>query len=229
MPRELMPARESNFSGNFAAGSGRFILRRMQGEQRHNDEGAIVDDGEAEPQSGTSGSAEPASVDPSDPAAGAQAEAARLKEAWLRTAADFDNFRKRTRRELDEARRGGREDLLRAVLPVFDNLERAIQSAQRSVEVKAVADGLSMVLRQFVDALGREGIARVPTVGHPFDPSRHEAIQQVETADHEPGTVIAEVQPGYTQGDRLVRAAMVVVAKPKTGEGTPGSSNEAAS
>jgi molecular chaperone GrpE len=194
----------------------------MQGEPRRNDEGAIVDEGEAEPESGTSGAAAPG--DPSDPAAGAQAEAARLKEAWLRTAADFDNFRKRSRRELDDARRGGREDLLRAMLPVFDNLERAIQSAQRSVDVTAVADGLSMVVRQFVDALGREGIARVPTVGHPFDPSRHEAIQQVETADHEPGTVIAEVQPGYTQGDRLVRAAMVVVAKPKAEDGTPSSS-----
>jgi molecular chaperone GrpE len=214
---------------NFAALSGRFILRQMQGEPGHNDEGATGDEGEAEPASGTGGPATPAPGDPSDPAAEAQTEAARLKEAWLRTAADFDNFRKRTRRELDEARRGGREDLLRAMLPVFDNLERAIQSAQRSVDVKAVADGLSMVLRQFVDALGREGIARVPTVGHAFDPSRHEAIQQVETADHEPGTVIAEVQPGYTQGERLVRAAMVVVSKPKGGDGTPDSSNEAAS
>jgi molecular chaperone GrpE len=69
-----------------------------------------------------------------------------------------------------------------------------------------------------VDSLGREGIARVATVGQPFDPSVHEAIQQVETADHAPGTVLAEVQPGYTQGDRLVRAAMVVVAKGKSGD-----------
>jgi molecular chaperone GrpE len=77
-----------------------------------------------------------------------------------------------------------------------------------------------MVQRQFVDALGREGIARVATVGHPFDPAVHEAIQQVETGDHAPGTVLAEVQPGYTQGERLVRAAMVVVAKAKLGEGS---------
>ncbi|MDP9151608.1 MAG: nucleotide exchange factor GrpE, partial [Myxococcota bacterium] len=124
---------------------------------------------------------------------------------------------------LEEARRTGRDDLLRAVLPVFDNLERAIQSAQRSSDVKAVADGLSMVQRQFVEQLGREGIARIPTMGHPFDPSIHEAIQQVETSDHPAGTVLAEVQPGYTQGDRLVRAAMVVVAKPKTGGGAAAS------
>jgi molecular chaperone GrpE len=162
-------------------------------------------------------------VEEGDPLAQAQEEAARLKDAWLRTAADFDNFRKRTRREVEDARRGGREDLLRALLPVFDNLERALQSAQRSSDVKAMADGLKMVERQFVEALGREGINRIATVGHPFDPGLHEAIQQVETADHEPGTVLAEVQPGYTQGDRLLRAAMVVVAKPKADGGAAAS------
>ncbi len=164
---------------------------------------------------------------PQDPLAEARAEAAKMKEQWLRSAADFDNFRKRARKEIEDARRGGREDLLRAVLPVFDNLERAIQSAQRSSEVKAVADGLAMVQRQFIDALGREGIARVQTVGQPFDPSVHEAIQQVETSDHPAGTVLAEVQAGYVQGERLVRAAMVVVAKAKPGDGGPSSSEPA--
>jgi molecular chaperone GrpE len=166
---------------------------------------------------------------PGETLAEVQAEATRLKDALLRTAADFDNFRKRTRRELEEARRNGREDLLRALLPVFDNLERAIQSAQRTSDVKAMTEGLTMVQRQFVDALGREGIARVPTVGRPFDPGVHEAIQQVETGEHDPGTVIAEVQPGYTQGERLLRAAMVVVARGKPDDASNGeSSGEAA-
>lgn len=192
---------------------------------------AVAEGGDAEAQSGTTSATarageESASSEPNDPLAAAQAEAARLKDAWLRSAADFDNYRKRSRRELEEARRGGREDLVRALLPVFDNLERAIQSAQRSSDVKAVADGLSLVQRQFVEALGREGIARVPTVGSSFDPGLHEAIQQVETEDHAPGTVIAEVQPGYTQGDRLVRAAMVVVAKAKTDHGVGANSDD---
>ena len=71
------------------------------------------------------------------------------------------------------------------------------------------------------DTLGKIGIKRVPTVGSPFDPSQHEAIQQLVTDEHPPGTIVAEVQPGYTMGDRLLRAAMVVVAKPsqKNGEG----------
>jgi len=160
-----------------------------------------------------------AGPEPTDPLGEAQAEAARLKDAWMRTAADFDNFRKRTRRELEEARRSGREDLLRVLLPVFDNLGRAIQSASRSTDLKAMADGLAMVQRQFVEALEREGITKVPTVGKAFDPGVHEAIQQVETDEHPAGTVMAEVQPGYMQGERLMRAAMVVVAKPKSDAG----------
>ena len=208
----------------------------MQGEPRPTSSrrDGEANEGDAEPESGAEAGSVPladvpASLDAADPLTAAQAEAARLRDAWLRSAADFDNFRRRTRREMEDARRGGREDLLKTILPVFDNLERAIQSAQRSAEVKAVADGLSMVQRQFVDALVREGITRVPTVGVPFDPGVHEAIQQVETDDHAPGMVIAEVQPGYTQGDRLVRAAMVVVAKPKSNDGEPRGSSETAS
>ena len=187
---------------------------------------AIVDEGPAEG-SAAAGGDPPSSVRATDPLAQAQAEAAKLKDQWLRTAADFDNFRKRTRKELEDARRSGREDLLRALLPVFDNLERAIQSAQRSSDVKAVADGLALVQRQFTESLGREGISRIATIGQPFDPGVHEAIQQVETSDHEPGTVLAEVQPGYVQGDRLVRAAMVVVAKAKADEEKAGSETAA--
>jgi len=158
---------------------------------------------------------------PADPLELARAEAAKMREMLVRTAADFDNFRKRTRRELEDARRGGREDLLKELLPVFDNLERAIQSAQRATDVKAVADGLTMILKQVEATLGRVGINRIPTTGNPFDPSLHEAIQQVETDEHPPGTVVAEVQPGYSTGDKLVRAAMVVVAKPKSDTGDP--------
>jgi molecular chaperone GrpE len=171
--------------------------------------------GEAAPAPGPAPAEAEAAAAP-DPLAEAKAEAARMKEQWIRTAADFDNFRKRSRRELEDARKAGKEELLKELLPVFDNLERAIQSAQRATDVKAVAEGLMMVLRQYNDTLARGGITKVPSVGSQFDPTYHEAIQQVETDEHPPGTVVAEVQPGYMQGDRLVRAAMVVVAKPKS-------------
>jgi molecular chaperone GrpE len=163
---------------------------------------------------------------PGDPLVEARAEAQRLKDQWMRVAADYDNFRKRTRRDIEDAKKGGREELLKDLLPVFDNLERAIQSAARATEVRAVADGLSMVVKQFVDVLSRTGISKVKTTGTAFDPAVHEAIQQVETDEHPVGTVVAEVQPGYVSGDRLVRAAMVVVAKPKGNSAKAGPASE---
>ncbi len=153
-------------------------------------------------------------IEAADPLAVAQADAAKYKDQWMRTAADLDNFRKRSRRDVDDSRKAGQTDSLRELLPVFDNLERALVSSQQATDIKAVAEGLGMVLRQFTDALARIGITRIVTIGQPFNPLVHEAIQQIETGEHAPGTVVAEVHPGYLQGERLVRAAMVVVAKP---------------
>ena len=150
---------------------------------------------------------------PEQKATDAHAEAARLRDQLLRTAADFDNFRKRARREETDATRRGREGLLKDILPVFDNLERAVQHAEGAQEVKAVADGLRMVLKQFIDTLDRSGIKRVPTVGQPFDPTKHEAIQHLASTEHPAGVVLAEVQPGYMIGEHLARAALVVVSK----------------
>lgn len=186
----------------------------MSGETEEKDSGA---NGEVQPkeEAKVEGEAAASAPVPADPLAEAKAEAAKMKDQWMRTAADFDNFRKRSRRELEDSRKAGKEDLLKEFLPVFDNLERAIQSAQRATDIKGVAEGLAMVLRQYVDTLARGGITKVPSVGSEFDPSHHEAIQQIETDEHPPGTIVAEVQPGYMQGERLIRAAMVVVAKPK--------------
>ena len=142
-----------------------------------------------------------------------QAEIARLRDQLLRTAADFDNFRKRARREQDDATRRGRESTVKDLLPIFDNLERAAAHAESGADAKAVSDGIRMVTKQFVDTLDRMGIKRVATVGQPFDPARHEAIQHLESKEHPAGTVVAEVQAGYSIGDYLVRPAMVVVSK----------------
>jgi molecular chaperone GrpE len=145
--------------------------------------------------------------------ADALSEAARLRDQLLRTAADFDNFRKRTRREVDDAQRRGKETTIKELLPVFDNFERAIQHAEGSPDAKAVAEGLRIVLKQFQSSLEKIGIQRIQAVGQPFDPTQHEAIQHMESADHPAGVVLYEVQPGYRMGDYLVRAAMVVVSK----------------
>lgn len=177
---------------------------------------------EPEPQAKT----EPAAAEQAEPAAeqpqpesqedaleAARAEARRMHDRMLRVAADFDNYRKRIRREIDDTAKRAREDLLREMLPVFDNLERAVAHAEQATDAASVAAGVKMVLRQFSDISGRLGLKRVESVGQTFDPTVHEAIQQMETPDHAPGTVVAEVLPGYVWGERLLRAAMVVVAK----------------
>jgi molecular chaperone GrpE len=154
-----------------------------------------------------------------DPSAALREERDKLRDQLLRTAADFDNFRKRTRKDLEEAERRGKEDVIREVLPVLDNLERALgASAALSAdagasEVKAIMDGLKMVLKLFEDQAGRMGLSKVKAVGERFDPSVHDAIQQVETDEHPAGTVMQEIVAGYRLGEKLVRPAMVVVAR----------------
>ncbi|MEI9941414.1 MAG: nucleotide exchange factor GrpE [Pseudomonadota bacterium] len=150
-----------------------------------------------------------------DPLEAAKAENAKLRDQLLRTAADFDNFRKRSRRELADMEKRAREDLIKDLLPVFDNLERATAHAETATDVKALADGIGLVKKQFLDTLSKIGIERIKAHGAAFDPAFHEAVQQFETDEHPPGTVIHEVQAGYVQGDKLVRPAIVVVAKAK--------------
>jgi molecular chaperone GrpE len=168
--------------------------------------------GVAEPVSGATAAE---SVPVEEPSAEEQlkSEVARLKDQLLRLAADFDNFRKRSRREVGDAERKAREDLLRELLPVFDNLERAGAHVSSAADVQSVADGVQMVIKQFTDTLGRLGVERIVTVGTAFDPSVHEAIQHMETSDYSPGCIAAEVIGGYKFGERLIRPAMVVVAK----------------
>ncbi|MEM1418562.1 MAG: nucleotide exchange factor GrpE [Myxococcota bacterium] len=151
--------------------------------------------------------------EPVDPLTAALAERDKLKEQLLRTAADFDNFRKRSLRELEDTRRRTREDAIREMLPIIDNLERAAVASETATEVKAVAEGVQMVLKGFEEVAGRLGLARVQSIGERFDPNVHDAVQQIEDAEKEPGAIVAEVVPGYRLGERLLRPAMVVVAK----------------
>lgn len=155
----------------------------------------------------------PSAAPPADPLEAAQAEAAKIKDQLLRLAADFDNYKKRSRRELDDATKRARDDALKDLLPVFDNLERATAHAGTTTDAKAFAEGIGMVMRQFVDTLGRMGIQRIGTVGEAFDPAVHEAVQHLETTDHPPGAVAVELQAGYRTAERVLRPAMVVVAK----------------
>jgi molecular chaperone GrpE len=145
-----------------------------------------------------------------------QAERDKLKDQLLRTAADFDNYRKRTRKDAEQAEKRGKEDVLKELLPVFDNLERAIQAGEGGGDTKAILEGIEMVLKLFEDTAQRIGLSRVEAVGQRFDPSIHDAFQQLETDEQPPGTIVAEYQPGYRLGDKLLRPAMVVVARKRS-------------
>jgi molecular chaperone GrpE len=155
--------------------------------------------------------------DPPDPMEQLQAERNKLKDQLLRTAADFDNFRKRSKRDLEDAASRSREEILRELLPVIDNLERAVAAADSATDPKSVAEGVAMVLKQFEDVGSRIGVERIQSVGQRFDPQIHDAVQQIESEEHETGTIVAEVLPGYSLRGRLVRPSMVVVARPPAG------------
>jgi molecular chaperone GrpE len=174
--------------------------------------------GSSAPGSSASGTGAPGSSEAAPPAGaeapeGLEAEVARLKERLLRTAADFDNYRKRTRRDIADAERRVQENLINVLVQPFDNLERAAQHAESAQDVKALAEGLKMVLRQLEDALSTVGIQRISALGKPFDPSEHEAVQHIQTSDVPPGAVAQELRAGYRWQDRLIRPALVVVAK----------------
>lgn len=180
----------------------------------------------------TASGSTPAPASPGAAAAGngptdaAATERDQLRDQLLRTAADFDNYRKRARREMEDAKLRGKDEAIKEILPVFDNLERAVAAAENAQAISSVVEGVKMVLKLFEDTADRMGLKRIKTVGERFDPAVHEAIQQQETDAEPPGTILTEVVPGYMFGQRLLRAAMVVVARkppsPATASGTNG-------
>jgi molecular chaperone GrpE len=142
-------------------------------------------------------------------------QAARQHEdRWLRERAEVDNFKKRVARERAEHLRFANEAVLKDLLPVVDNLERAVEHARGGGDGQPLVDGVALVLKGLLDVLERHGVTRVEARGTPFDPAHHEAMAHVETDAHPPNTVVEEHQPGYRLHDRLLRPALVSVAKP---------------
>jgi molecular chaperone GrpE len=132
----------------------------------------------------------------------------------LRIAADFDNWKKRARKDQADGEMRAKESVLRDLLEIADNLERATASwgEDNGGDAKLIRDGVELVLRQFRSKLERYQVRPVESVGLPFDPRFHEAISQVPSADAKPGSVLNELQKGYLIGEKLLRPALVVVA-----------------
>ena len=151
---------------------------------------------------------------------GAEEEAARLaaeRDEYLdhlrRLQAEFENYRKRVRRESDELRLRAGEDVVESLLPVVDNMDRALEAAAKHEEGQLIA-GLQLVSGQLNDALSAHGLAEVPTApGDPFDPTVHEAVMTQPSDDHDEGVVLQVLERGYLLHGRLLRPAKVVVAR----------------
>jgi molecular chaperone GrpE len=187
-----------------------------------NDSGGVIPV-EVEPPAPEAAAAEaPAAPDPivelKEKLAAAEKEKKDNWDKYLRAAADVENLRKRQKRELEDAKFETKNKVLKEMLPVVDNLERAIEHAGGAGEgdpsLRPIVEGVQLVLRQFATAFERLDVTAIDALNQPFDPNLHEAISQQES-DLAPGTVVQVLQRGYRAGERLLRPSLVVVAKAK--------------
>lgn len=157
----------------------------------------------------------PTTDSPADPVA----EVAELRrqledkqDRLLRALAETENVKRRAQRERDEYARYANESLIREIIPVLDNLDRALEAARVVRNAPSVVEGVELIQRELLKVLERAGVTRYSALGQPFDPTRHEAIARMVRADVAPGTVVGEQLPGYLLHGRVLRAALVAVA-----------------
>jgi molecular chaperone GrpE len=148
-----------------------------------------------------------------DPIEAIQREKEALQDRLLRTAAEFDNYRKRMDRERRDLSEFASADVLKDLLPILDNFERALQ-APATPETDALRKGIELIHKQMLDLLKKRGVTPIEALGVDFDPNFHQAVIHEVSAEHREGEVMQELQRGYLLGDRLLRPAMVKVAKP---------------
>jgi len=146
-------------------------------------------------------------------APGGREEAEASFARYQRLAADFENYKRRTRQELADRTQYANEELLRRLLPILDNFRRALDHTPAGVD-PGWLEGIKLVARQFEATLAAQGLTPIPALGEKFDPTQHEAIARQETDDQEEGTIVEEMQPGYRLHDRVIRPTLVKVAQP---------------
>lgn len=142
-----------------------------------------------------------------------QTEITELNNRLLRAQADYDNFRRRTRQEMEAAAKYRAQSLIEGLIPAMDNFDRALQVKVESDDAKSLLQGMDMVYRQLTEALKNEGLEVIEAVGHSFDPHYHQAVMQVESDEYEPNQVVEELQKGYKLKDRVIRPTMVKVSQ----------------
>lgn len=152
--------------------------------------------------------------------AGVKEEVASYLDRLARLQAEFENYKKRQKREREEKQRSAKESILKELLPVLDNLERAVHHRDQDADPEVLSQGVELVLKQFRDVLARFGVEPNPALGQVFDPHLHEAMSRMETKGDPPdGTVVEEYQKGYLLDGKVLRPALVGVAKAAAGGG----------
>lgn len=191
---------------------------KKQAEQAQ-DESKSSDDLEVDFGDSLDAPADESSANPDDELSALRKKLDEANDKVLRTFAELDNYRKRSARTLQEELKYANVPLIRDMLPVMDNLLRAIEAAQKQAESgelteqgRALLDGVKMVVEQFNSVLGKHNCTPIEAVNQPFDPNFHQAITQMPSADVEPNTVIMETQKGYVLFDRVVRPSQVIVS-----------------
>lgn len=186
-------------------------------EDINQDESVSINDGEAEEDTGEdAGETDPIKILEMK-VQSAEESASQAHERLLRATAEYENYKKRAQRETDEFRKFANESLIKELLPVIDNLERAVESSGTDKSAnKGIVEGVEMTLREIYKVLERFHLKALESEGRPFDPNFHQAVLQQETSEHPENTVLKEMQKGYILHDRLVRPAMVVVSKAET-------------
>lgn len=146
--------------------------------------------------------------------AAAREETSKNWDLYLRSQAELENYRKRVQRDRQDLLKFGNENILRELLPVIDNLDRAVAHAREAgdQDQQGLLEGVEMTLGQFHKVLDKFHVTPINALGEPFDPARHEAMGQFQTSDYPPNTVAQELQKGYLLHDRLLRPAMVMIA-----------------
>ena len=140
-----------------------------------------------------------------------------LNNKYLRLYAEFENYKRRAQRDQSETARFANEKLLKDFLPTVDNLERAIQCGETQPSGDGLLEGVKLTYKQFLDTLTKLGVSQIVSVGQPFDPTKHQAVAQVESSTVETNSVVEEFQKGYFLHDRILRPSMVTVAASQSG------------
>ena len=149
-----------------------------------------------------------------------QEESKNNYDLYLRSQAEIENIKKRNKKDKEDWIKYANETLIKEMLPVIDNLEKAISHSQNEGSLEALKEGVALTLKGFMDTLMKSGLEEVKAKGEPFDPAFHHAVSQEERNDIESGIILEELQKGYTLNDRLIRPAMVVISKGKNENGS---------